>query len=102
MAEELTNVEFEEFIKKGKCVVDFFAEWCMPCLMMAPVFDEVADKFKDIKFGKMDIDSNRGLAEKFNVMSIPCIIMFKNGKETGRIIGQVSEEVLEEKISNLE
>ncbi len=99
MVKELTNGEFEEFIKSGTAVIDFFAEWCMPCLMMAPVFDEMAEKFSEINFGKINIDDDPELAEKYSIMSIPCIVIFKDGKEVERIVGQVAEEVLYEKIS---
>ncbi len=99
MVEELSNHgEFEKFVEKGISVIDFFAEWCMPCVMMAPVFEEMEGRFKKIKFGKLNVDDNKEIAEKFKVMSIPCLIIFKNGKEAGRIVGNVGEEVLEAKI----
>jgi len=102
MVEELSNHgEFDKFIKDGTVVVDFFAEWCMPCVMMAPVFEEISEKFSKIKFGKLNIDENRDLASRFKVMSIPCIIVFKNGKEAERIIGAVPGEQLEERIRGL-
>ena len=98
---ELTNGEFIEFTKKGIVFVDFCAEWCMPCVMMAPVFDEISDKFKKFKFGKVNIDENKELASRFKVMSIPCLIAFKDGKEINRIIGSLPVEVLEERIAKL-
>ena len=99
MVEELSNHgEFDKFIEKGICVIDFWASWCMPCIMMAPVFDEVSEKFAKHKFGKLNIDDNKEIAAKFKIMSIPCIVFFKNGKEVGRSIGNVSAEVLEERI----
>ena len=102
MVEELSNHgEFEKAIEKGISIVDFFAEWCMPCVMMGPVFEEVAEKFKKFKFRKVNIEDNKDLASKYKVMSIPCIIVFKDGKEIDRIIGSVPEEVLEEKIGKL-
>lgn len=99
MVEEIGNHgEFDKFIEKGICVIDFWAEWCMPCLMMAPIFEEVSEKFSKIKFGKVNIEDNKELASKFNIMSIPCLIIFKSGKEADRIIGAVPAEALEEKI----
>ena len=97
---ELTPNEFTSLKdeKDKLIVVDFYAEWCMPCLMMAPVFESVADKNKDVRFGKINIEDAQDLAEKNNVSSIPCIIFFKDGKEVDRIVGSVGEEVLEEKI----
>ena len=78
---ELTNNEFEEFIKEGTVLIDFFAEWCMPCLMMSPVIEELAEKFKDIKFVKVNVDESQQLANKFNVSTIPCLVVFKKGEE---------------------
>jgi len=96
---ELTNGEFEEFTKEGLAVVDFFAEWCMPCLVMAPVIEELAEKLKGkVKFGKVNVEDNQALAQKFNVSSIPNIFILKNGKVVGQSIGSVSSEDLEEKL----
>ncbi len=95
-AEELSEKGFNDFIKNGVVVIDFFAEWCMPCLMIAPVFEELCLKMKKIKFGKINIDENSGLAEKFDVMSIPTLVVFKNGKEQERIVGARQAEQLEE------
>lgn len=96
---ELTNGEFEEFVKEGIVLVDFFAEWCMPCLMIAPVIDELSVKFKGkIKFGKVDLDSNRDIAKKFDINSIPNLVLFKEGKPVEHFIGMISSEELEEKL----
>lgn len=96
---ELSGKSFEEKIKRGTILVDFFAEWCMPCLMMTPVIDEMAEKFDGkIDFCKVNIDENASLADKFSVMSIPTLIVFKNGKEIDRLIGSQPADVLEEKL----
>jgi thioredoxin 1 len=103
--QELGTKEFEKIISdKGIIVVDFFAEWCMPCLMMAPVFEELCDndKFKGkVKFAKINIDDNSDLASKFKVMSIPTIIAFKDGKELKRFIGAMQPDDLENRIEAL-
>jgi len=96
---ELTNGEFEEYIKDGLALIDFFAEWCMPCLMMAPVIEELSEKFRGkIKFGKVNIEDNRVLAEKFEVRSIPNFVLFNNGKVLDNFVGAVSSDELEEKL----
>jgi thioredoxin 1 len=96
---ELSNGEFNEFVKEGLVLVDFFAEWCMPCLMMAPVVDELSEKFKGkIKFGKVNIDDNRDLAQKFNVSSIPNFVLFRDGKPVEQFVGGIAEEEFEEKL----
>jgi len=96
---ELTNGEFEEFVRDGVVLIDFFAEWCMPCVMMGPVVDELSEKFKGkIKFGKVNIEENNALAQKFGVRSIPNLILFKDGKQSEQFIGALSAEDFEEKL----
>jgi len=100
--EEISEREFNEKINNPLAVIDFWAEWCMPCLMMAPVIEEMAEKFRGkIVFAKVNIDDNKGLAEKFEIMSIPCLIVFKEGKEIERLVGAIPGEQLEEKLKSL-
>ena len=99
---ELTSVEFNNFIKKGDVLIDFFAEWCMPCVMMGPVIDELNEKFKGkIKFGKVNIDENRELAQRFDISSIPNFVLFKNGTPVEQFVGGMSEEDFEERLKKL-
>lgn len=97
---DITYEEFKEIINNSHKVVvtDFYAEWCMPCLMVSPIIDELSEQMKEVKFVKMNIDENQELARKLNVSSIPCIIIFKQGKEVDRIVGAQPQEVIEEKI----
>jgi thioredoxin 1 len=96
---ELTNGEFEDFIKEGTVLIDFFAEWCMPCLIMAPIIDELSDKFKgEIKFGKVNVEGNKELAKKLDVSSIPDLVLFKEGKLIKHFVGSISSEELEGKL----
>lgn len=97
---ELVNwKDFENFTKNGLVLVDFFAEWCMPCVIMTPVMEELSKKFNGkIKFGKIDVDENHALAEKFHVHSIPNFILFNGGKPIERFIGSMSQEDFEEKL----
>ncbi len=96
---ELTNGEFENFTKKGLVLVDFFAEWCMPCLMMAPVLEDLSKKFKGkIKIGKVNVEDNQLLSQKFSISSIPNMILFKNGKEIERFVGAMSDDEFERKL----
>jgi len=99
---ELTKNGFEDFTKKGLVFIDFFAEWCMPCLIMAPVIDELSEKFKGkIRFGKVNVGDNQELAQKFNIHSIPNFILFKDGKVSEQFIGSMSVEELQEKLNKL-
>ena len=97
---EVTNEEFSEVIKNGHklVVVDFFAEWCFPCIALAPVIEEIADNMKEVKFVKINVDDNQALAGKYNVSSIPCLVIFKNGKKVDRIIGGQPNDMIESKI----
>jgi len=97
---ELTNKkDFESFTKEGKVVIDFFADWCMPCLMMAPVMEELSEKLKGkIKFGKINVDDNQELAQKFRIMSIPNFILFEDGKPAEQFIGAMPLEDFEDRL----
>lgn len=97
--QEVTGKKFDEFAKNGFVFVDFFADWCMPCLMMSPVIDELSNKFNGkIKFGKVDVSENQELAQRFNVSSIPNMVLIKDGKVIERFIGAMPSEELEKKL----
>lgn len=99
MAEELTNGKFDDFIKEGVVLIDFYADWCMPCVMMGPIVDEVAEKLKGkAKVAKVNVEDGQEIAQKFNVSSIPNFVLFKDGKVVDQFVGGMSEEELEEKI----
>jgi len=99
MVTELTSNNFEDFIKEGIALVDFFSDSCPPCLMMAPIFKEVSEKFKGkVKFGKLNTEDNQELAQKFNVSTIPNFVLFKDGKVVDNFVGGMSEEELGEKL----
>ena len=98
---EITQSEFPNIIndKKNKLVIiDFYAEWCMPCLMMVPIMERMAEKNKGIKFAKINVDDAGNLANEYEVSSIPCIIFFKDGEEVDSIVGSIAEDILKEKI----
>lgn len=87
------NLNKENFEKEisGKILVDFYADWCGPCKSLSPVLESISDK---IKIGKVNVDENSELASKYNVMSIPCLILFENSKEIKRSVGLISKEEL--------
>jgi len=86
----------EEILNSDKTtIVDFWAPWCGPCKMFGPIFENVSDKFENIKFCKFNVDEeSEDISRKFGVMSIPTTIIFKNGKEIKRNIGFLDEESL--------
>jgi thioredoxin 1 len=97
---ELSEKQFEEFTKKGLVFVDFFAEWCMPCVMMAPIVEEISETFKGkVKFGKVNVGDNENLARKFNVSSIPNFVLLKDGKVIENFVGAMDAEELESKLN---
>lgn len=81
------NFEQEVLQSDKPVLVDFYADWCGPCKMMAPVIEEVAGEVADIKVGKLNIDNEMEIAQKYGVMSIPTLIVFKNGAEVKRDLG---------------
>ena len=99
MVEELTNGGFDEFIKEGTVLIDFFADWCMPCVMMSPILDELSEKFKGkIKIGKVNIEDSGDIAQKYEVSSIPNFIVLKDGEVVEQFMGSMSAEDFEEKL----
>ena len=98
--QELTNSMFDEFIKEGVVLIDFFADWCMPCLMMAPILDEVGEKMQGkVKIGKVDVGENQDIASKFGVSSIPNFVLFKDGEVAEQFVGSMPAEELEDKLN---
>jgi len=94
---KLSTENFEkEVLKTEKPVlVDFYADWCGPCNAMAPVIEELAKELEEkVKVGKINVDENPDIAVEYNVMSIPTLIVFKNGKEEKRLVGLRNKEEL--------
>jgi thioredoxin 1 len=91
------NFENEVLNSDRTTIVDFYADWCGPCKMMSPIIDEIAEENADtIKVGKVNVDENQELAMKYNIMSIPTILIFKNGNISKSFIGVTSKQEIEE------
>lgn len=83
-------------------MVDFWASWCGPCMMMAPVIDEVAGQYKGkIKFAKVNVEENQATASQIGIMNIPTFVFFKNGQEISRFSGAVSKQELVKRIESI-
>ena len=93
----LTNDNFKAEVLdfSGTVLIDFWAEWCGPCRMLGPVIDEVAAENPQIKVGKVNVDQQQELAAQFGIMSIPTLLVFKNGTKTTESIGLVPKEQVE-------
>ncbi|MBN1272240.1 MAG: thioredoxin [Candidatus Aminicenantes bacterium] len=96
----LSTSNFDEAVKKyAVLVVDCWAEWCAPCQMVHPILENLAKKYKGkVAFGKLDIDHNQEIAQRFRIMSIPNLLVFKNGQNVDSIIGAMPQEALEQRL----
>lgn len=101
MAQVFTDADFKTEVLSSEIpvLVDFWAEWCGPCVMMGPIIEEVAKDYEGkMKIGKLNVDSNPETAQKYSVMSIPSFKFFKNGEVVEELTGTMTKEALVEKI----
>ena len=94
MIKQVNSEEFKKEIKDGVVFVDFFANWCGPCKMLSPVVEQLSEDIKDVKFIKVDVDASPEVAAEYGVMSIPTLIIFKDGKEISKQIGLMPKDAL--------
>lgn len=89
----LSSQEYEKEVKQSKktVILDFWAGWCGPCKMMSPIIDEIADENKEVKVCKVNVDEEQELAKQFNIMSIPTIVIMKDGKIVNQVVGVVDK-----------
>lgn len=100
----ITNANFEEEVIKSEIpvLVDFWATWCGPCRMVAPIIAKLAEKYDGkITVGKCDVEENEDLAQEFGIRNIPTILFFKNGEVVDKLVGAVAEAKLDEKFQAL-
>lgn len=98
---EITDANFQEEIEasEGLAMVDFWAEWCGPCRIVAPIVEQLADEYADrVKVGKLDVDQNPQIAQRFNIRSIPSILFFRDGELVDTVVGALPKANLERKI----
>ena len=94
---DVTRENFEEEVLKAdrKVLVDFYADWCGPCKMLAPIVEEVASEHEELKVVRINIDNEESIAMDYQIMSIPTLVLIKDGKEVDRVIGYVQKKVIE-------
>jgi len=98
----LTDVNFQHQTKNRIVLVDFWASWCAPCRMMAPVLNDVADELNGSAYvGKLNIEQYQALAQKYQIRNIPTMVLFKDGEEVSRIVGVKSKQYLLQQINNV-
>lgn len=93
-----SNFDSEVLNADKPVIVDFWAEWCGPCKILGPRFEELSTEIKNFKFCKLDVDNNQETAGKFGIRSIPTLLMFKNGEVVGNIVGALPKDMLQQKI----
>ncbi|MEF9960245.1 thioredoxin [Niameybacter sp.] len=104
MAFQFTDANFQQEALESNIpvIIDFYADWCGPCKMMAPIIDELATQYEGkVKIGKVNTDENRAIASKYNIMSIPTILFIKNGEVVDTTVGALPKQVIEQKINQL-
>lgn len=96
--EKINQQNFDEFIRNGISVVDFYADWCGPCKMLAPILSQLADAHPEIKVGKVNVDEAGALAARFGISSIPFVAKFENGTLKSSALGYMSAAALENEL----
>ena len=97
---EFTDSNFKNEVQEGLTLVDFWAPWCGPCRMVGPVIEELADDYAGkIKVGKLNVDDNQQTAMSYRVMSIPTVILFKDGEPVETMVGAMPKNAYESKLS---
>ena len=98
---ENNQINKEVMENEGLIIIDFFAEWCGPCQMLAPVLSEIDKEYEEINIYKVNVDENQETTMRYGINSVPTMIFFKNGEEVERTVGLISKSELNEIVNNL-
>ncbi|MCD6147714.1 MAG: thioredoxin [Thermoplasmata archaeon] len=99
MVMELNSDNFQQFVKNHDVVlVDFWAPWCAPCLLLTPIIEELEKEMEGVVFAKLNVDDNQEIAREFGIMSIPTLMIFKRGEMADMVVGVMAKDALRERI----
>lgn len=96
----INQVEFDELIKHGTTLVDFYADWCGPCKMLGPILESLDEEYPDITFVKINCDNDIAVADRYGIMSIPAVFIIKDGEVIANILGYHGKEDMKKFIDN--
>ncbi|MHA2408089.1 MAG: thioredoxin [Candidatus Ranarchaeia archaeon] len=100
--QQVTDKTFDTFISHNRVVVvDFWADWCFPCHMLSPVLEALTNEHQHVAFGKLNVDENRETATRYDIMSIPTLLYFKDGRLVDKTIGVVPKKTIEDQLTKL-
>ena len=102
MVEAINDQNFEEETNSGVALIDFWATWCGPCRMQSPVIENLSAEMPNVHFTKMDVDQNRQVPQEFQIMSIPTLLIKKDGKVVDKVVGYHSKEQLKQLLEQYE
>ena len=88
----INSNEFDKIISEGTTLVDFYADWCGPCKMLSPILEDLDNEYPDINFVKVNVDDNMEIADRYSIMSIPMVFIFKDGKIISKMVGYQGKE----------
>jgi len=95
----ITSKNFEEFVSQNRiAVIDFHANWCMPCHIVSPRIEELSNEIDNVAFGKINVDENADIAQRFGLVSIPTVVVFKEGKQIDEVVGTQPKDKISELI----
>jgi len=96
MVKEIKETDFKKEISTGKVLVDCYATWCGPCRMLSPIIDQLSEEINEVNFCKLDVDNAPAVSDEYGIMSIPTLLLFKDGKLSDTVVGLRSKDELEE------
>lgn len=92
---QISDTNFQEVVSTGTHLIDFYADWCGPCRVLTPILEEISSENRNVSFSKVNTDESQAIAEKYQITSLPTMILIHNGVELGRLLGLRDKETVE-------